>query len=188
MPLVIKRYPNRKLYNTQTKKYITLDGIAELIRQGDEIQVIDNENGDDITALTLTQVIYEQEKKQSGFFPHTVLTDLIRSSGDTFGSFQRAISASVNYWHQIDEEIRLRIQKLVKQGEITELEGVNLLNKLLKQGKERLDGSQSAEELQKILDEKQIPTRQDLDVLMRQLDELAIKLEEITDDSDERNP
>jgi len=66
---VIKRYPNRKLYDTQAKQYITLDRIAELIREGTDIQVIDHASGEDITALTLSQVIFEQEKRQSGFYP-----------------------------------------------------------------------------------------------------------------------
>ena len=53
--LVIKRYPNRKLYDTEAKRYITLDGIAELIRQGAEVRVIDHTTDEDLTAVTLTQ-------------------------------------------------------------------------------------------------------------------------------------
>ena len=64
---IIKRYPNRKLYDTEAKKYITLDGIAELIRQGEEVVVIDHTTNEDLTAVTLTQIIFEQEKKSSGF-------------------------------------------------------------------------------------------------------------------------
>ncbi|MGD8735253.1 MAG: polyhydroxyalkanoate synthesis regulator DNA-binding domain-containing protein, partial [Anaerolineae bacterium] len=52
----IKRYPNRKLYDTEAKQYITLEGIAALIRQGNEVQVIDHATGEDLTALTLTQI------------------------------------------------------------------------------------------------------------------------------------
>jgi polyhydroxyalkanoate synthesis repressor PhaR len=56
MPL-IKRYPNRKLYDTEAKSYITLEGVAALIRNGEDVQVIDHESGEDLTTLTLTQII-----------------------------------------------------------------------------------------------------------------------------------
>ena len=51
---IIKRYPNRKLYNTETKKYITLNGISELIRAGDDVQIVDYTTDEDLTAVTLT--------------------------------------------------------------------------------------------------------------------------------------
>ncbi|MGD8806379.1 MAG: polyhydroxyalkanoate synthesis regulator DNA-binding domain-containing protein, partial [Chloroflexota bacterium] len=60
--ILIKRYPNRKLYNTEAKQYVTLEGIAELIRQGQEVQITDHQTGEDLTAVTLTQIIFEQEK------------------------------------------------------------------------------------------------------------------------------
>ena len=77
----IKRYPNRKLYNTETKQYITLDELAELIREGRELEVIDNANGEDLTVLTMTQVLFEQVKKQTGFLPRTLLAGLIQAGG-----------------------------------------------------------------------------------------------------------
>ena len=66
--VTIKRYPNRKLYNTEAKQYITLEGVADLIRQGAEIQVVDHASGEDLTALTLTQITLEQEKKRFARF------------------------------------------------------------------------------------------------------------------------
>ena len=70
---IIKRYQNRKLYDTNTKKYITLAEISVLIIKGEDIQVLDNESGEDITAITLSQIILEQEKKHSGLLPGSVL-------------------------------------------------------------------------------------------------------------------
>ena len=66
---VIKRYSNRKLYNTQAKRYITLEGIADLIRQGGDVHVVDHETGDDITALIQAQTILELERKLKGGLP-----------------------------------------------------------------------------------------------------------------------
>ena len=82
MPMnIIKRYPNRKLYNTSSKQYITLEGIADLIRAGEDVQILDHTNGEDLTALTLTQIIFEQEKKKSGFLPRSNWSQRMYSGG-----------------------------------------------------------------------------------------------------------
>ncbi|MCB0045333.1 MAG: polyhydroxyalkanoate synthesis regulator DNA-binding domain-containing protein [Caldilineaceae bacterium] len=94
--LVIKRYPNRKLYNTESKRYVTLDEITELIQAGNNVQVIDHESGDDLTTLTLTQIILEQEKKSAGFLPHNLLINLIRTGGDTVEQMVRSIQAGIS--------------------------------------------------------------------------------------------
>jgi polyhydroxyalkanoate synthesis repressor PhaR len=60
---LIKKYANRKLYDTRTSRYITLEGIAELVRDGHEIKVVDRDNGHDLTQLTLSQVVLSHEKR-----------------------------------------------------------------------------------------------------------------------------
>jgi len=82
MTRLIKRYGSRKLYDTLESRYILLEDIAEWIRDGDEISVVDNKTGEDVTALTLTQVISEQSRKTSSFLPNDLLHDLIRA-GET---------------------------------------------------------------------------------------------------------
>jgi polyhydroxyalkanoate synthesis repressor PhaR len=178
---IIKRYPNRKLYNTDAKQYITLEGIADIIRRGEDVQVVDHATGEDITALTLTQIIHDQEKKQSGLLPSSVLTGLIQASGERLQTVQRVLSASVNYWHQIDDEIRSRIQNLVRQGDLTEKEGIRLLDKLLNPGLRSHNDNQYEDKLLQVLEERQIPTREDLQELMKQLDELSEKVEDISE-------
>jgi polyhydroxyalkanoate synthesis repressor PhaR len=98
---VIKRYPNRKLYNTEAKEYITLEGIAALIRQGEEIQVVDHATGQDLTALTLTQVIFEQEKKRRGFLPQSVLTGLIQAGGERMSTLRHALATPLDLARQV---------------------------------------------------------------------------------------
>ena len=63
---IIKRYPNRKLYDTEAKRYVTLETITQMIHEGQEVQVVDHETGEDLTNLTLSQIIFEQEKKGGG--------------------------------------------------------------------------------------------------------------------------
>src|SRR5256712_12367142 len=60
---LIKKYANRKLYDTRTSRYITLDGIAELVREGHEIKVVDRDNGNDLTQVTLSQIVLSEEKR-----------------------------------------------------------------------------------------------------------------------------
>ena len=178
--VVIKRYPNRKLYNTETKQYITLSGIAELIQQGNEIQVIDHASNEDLTSLTLTQVILEQERNQDGFLSNSFLTGLIRSSGERLSALQRNIRSPQNFWRQIDEEIQLRIQALVYAGELTDTEGKGLLEKLLSQAARLNEGLRLDEHIEEYLRKRDVPTHQDIQKLYDQLDEISARLSEET--------
>ena len=78
-PLLIKRYASRRLYNTETSDYVTLEDIAGFIRQGREVQIIDLKSGDDLTRQYLLQIVAEHESKGESVLPINVLTDLVRS-------------------------------------------------------------------------------------------------------------
>ncbi|SLN52742.1 PHB/PHA accumulation regulator DNA-binding domain protein [Roseovarius litorisediminis] len=78
-PLLIKRYASRRLYNTETSDYVTLEDIAEFIREGREVQIIDLKSGDDLTRQYLLQIIAEHESRGENMLPINVLTDLVRS-------------------------------------------------------------------------------------------------------------
>lgn len=79
---VIKRYANRKLYDTERSCYVTLDDIATMIKAGEEVKVVDNKTGEDLSSVTLAQIIFEAEKKKS-FMPINLLRDLVKHGGDT---------------------------------------------------------------------------------------------------------
>ena len=78
-PLLIKRYASRRLYNTETSDYVTLEDIAGFIRAGREVQIIDLKTGDDLTRQFLLQIVAEHESKGESVLPVDVLTDLVRS-------------------------------------------------------------------------------------------------------------
>ncbi|MEJ2036022.1 MAG: polyhydroxyalkanoate synthesis repressor PhaR, partial [Maritimibacter sp.] len=78
-PLLIKRYASRRLYNTETSDYVTLDDIASFIRDGREVKIIDLKTGDDLTRQYLLQIIAEHESRGENVLPVDVLTDLVRS-------------------------------------------------------------------------------------------------------------
>jgi len=75
---IVKRYANRKLYDTQRSRYVTLEQIADMIRSGEDVKIVDNNSKEDLTAITLTQIIFEEEKKQS-FLPLSALRNIIQS-------------------------------------------------------------------------------------------------------------
>ncbi|PTX47945.1 polyhydroxyalkanoate synthesis repressor PhaR [Gemmobacter caeni] len=78
-PLLIKRYASRRLYNTETSDYVTLEDIAGFIRAGREVQIVDLKSGDDLTRQYLLQIVAEHESKGESVLPINVLTDLVRS-------------------------------------------------------------------------------------------------------------
>ena len=78
-PLLIKRYASRRLYNTETSDYVTLEDIATFIREGREVQIVDLKSGDDLTRQYLLQIIAEHESRGESVLPVDVLTDLVRS-------------------------------------------------------------------------------------------------------------
>jgi polyhydroxyalkanoate synthesis repressor PhaR len=122
MPL-IKRYSNRKLYDVDASRYITLDDIAELVRQGVEVKVVDYASGADLTALTLTQVIFEQEKKLGGLLPQAILTRLLRAGNTTLNTIRGGMSVFLDPLQYVDEEIHRRLHILVEEGSLLAEEG-----------------------------------------------------------------
>jgi polyhydroxyalkanoate synthesis repressor PhaR len=79
---VIKRYSNRKLYDTKDSRYVTLLQIAEMLRSGEDVQIIDNNTKDDLTEVTLAQIIYEEQKAHSRSVPLQTLKELIHARAD----------------------------------------------------------------------------------------------------------
>lgn len=78
-PLLIKRYASRRLYNTETSDYVTLEDIAGFVRTGRDVQIIDLKTGDDLTRQYLLQIVAERESRGDSVLPTSVLTDLVRS-------------------------------------------------------------------------------------------------------------
>lgn len=113
MPILIKRYANRKLYNTQTSRYITLKGIATLIEGGDEVTVIENETGEDITSVALSQILVDSERVNQTV-SRTLLSDLIQRGGDAlYGALRRGVDDASG---SIDD-VRRNVRRLVKSAE-----------------------------------------------------------------------
>lgn len=174
----IKRYPNRKLYDTEAKQYITLNGIADLIRDGEEIQVVDHTSGEDLTTITLTQIIFEQEKQHAGFLPRSVLTGLVQAGGEKLSTLRRTLALPLDLLHHVDEEIDHRLRVLIRRGELGEEEGNRLRSKLLSH-RQPAALQLSEDQLEQALMEHDVPTRDELQQLEVKLENLLAKLNEV---------
>jgi polyhydroxyalkanoate synthesis repressor PhaR len=111
-PVVVKKYANRRLYNTESSSYITLDNLAEMVRLGRDFVVYDAKSGDDITRSVLTQIIVEEEGKGQNLLPTNFLRQLIGLYG---GSMQSLVPKYLEYamtsFAQQQEQMRSAMQK-----------------------------------------------------------------------------
>lgn len=181
MPIIIKRYRNRKLYNTQTKRYITLQEIEGLIKEHEEIKVIENDTGNDITATTLSQIIFGLEKSQTGVLPIDFLLSLVQTGGKRFEEIRRNLLTSLNFTHHFEAELERRINLLVSSNEMTQEEGRILFSKMLSLESRQGGAFNDLEgKLLGFVKEQQIPTKDDVNLLMTKLDELSQMVEELS--------
>ncbi|MFN2168171.1 MAG: polyhydroxyalkanoate synthesis regulator DNA-binding domain-containing protein, partial [Anaerolineae bacterium] len=177
---LIKRYPNRKLYNTEAKRYITLDSIAELIREGYDVEVRDHETGEDLTGITLSQIIFESEKKDSGYLPSALLTSLIRTGGDTLGYVRRSFQASIHAVRTLETEFDQRIEALVRRGELAEEEASKLRQEIRGDRSGELpDNGMLDTRVEAALHRLNIPSRVDMLRLQGQIEQLTAALESV---------
>jgi polyhydroxyalkanoate synthesis repressor PhaR len=103
--VIIKRYQNRKLYDTRNSTYVTLDDISRMIKAGEDVQIIDNRNKDDLTAVTLAQILFEEEKKKKSLLPLAALKRIIQEGGGTIKEFfEKTIDTGVSSFSRAKEE------------------------------------------------------------------------------------
>jgi|GEM_PF-2284374 len=114
---VVKRYSNRKLYDTDRSKYVTLDEIAKMIKAGEEITIIDNESKEDLTSVTLTQIIYEEEKRESRM-PLGMLRNLIQTGGTSLQEFfdKQVKAPALDFRENVEKSIEKNVEEIVQSA------------------------------------------------------------------------
>jgi len=180
MTKTIKRYANRKLYDTEQSTYVTLDEIEQMVKDGEELRIIDNSTKEDITHVTLAHIIFEQEKSNKGKLPVSALRGIIQSGEEFMNRLQSPV-------HQFRDEFRRRAEVVGESSRAV---------------REFVDGTQkSLDELQRRLDERlrdafdqltHIPEmRHDVDVLnakVERLEETVMRLERMLQDRAPERP
>ena len=111
-PVVVKKYANRRLYNTESSSYITLDNLAEMVRLGRDFVVYDAKSGDDITRGVLTQIIVEEEGKGQNLLPTAFLRQLIGMYGGSMqGLVPKYLEHAMTSFSQQQEQLRTAVSK-----------------------------------------------------------------------------
>jgi polyhydroxyalkanoate synthesis repressor PhaR len=106
-PIIVKKYANRRLYNTETSTYVTLDDLAQMVRNEKDFVVYDAKSGDDLTHAVLTQIIVDQESRGQNLLPIGFLRQLIRFYGDSIGGIvPRYLEFSLNSLTRQQERYR----------------------------------------------------------------------------------
>ena len=108
---ILKKYPNRRLYNTATSSYVTLKEVAELIRSGTQVEVVDAKSGEDVTAFILTQIVLEQAKRSSSILPVSLLHLIIQFGENDLNEFfenylEIALQGYLRHKRSMDEQFR----------------------------------------------------------------------------------
>lgn len=137
---VIKRYQNRKLYDTHSSCYVTLEEIGQMVKEKEDVKVIDNRSGEDLTSVTLTQIIFEEEKKKRTTLPLGTLRNIIQSSGEAMASLiQKPINTAVSSITNVRDEAEKVIDKLKDEFE----DGGNFFKDFLNRAHANVDGLQN---------------------------------------------
>jgi polyhydroxyalkanoate synthesis repressor PhaR len=124
-PVTIKKYANRRLYNTGTSTYVTLEDLAAMVKKGEDFVVYDAKTGEDITRSVLTQIIFEQENKEGGqnLLPITFLRQLIRFYGDSMQMLvPRYLEVSIESLTREQEKFRNQISQAFGGGPFAPME------------------------------------------------------------------
>jgi polyhydroxyalkanoate synthesis repressor PhaR len=128
---IIKRYANRKLYDSLTRRYVTLEEIGWMVQDGEDVTVLDHDSGTDITAVTLTQVIFDQEKRLGGLLPQIVFSRLIKARDASMSILQRGVDTFLDPDQHFNKEILRRLDTLLHEGVFQDLEYNRLTTLLL---------------------------------------------------------
>ena len=164
MAVLIKRYANRKLYNTESSRYITLKGLSELVRAGKDIRVIDNESGDEITPIVLSQILVDDQKQareQDDAVSGRVLSELVQRGGDAiYGIMRRSMGDVQGGLNEARENLQRWMQNAPKpEFDLSEI------------------SSAVHDSVERVLRVMDLPTRSDLEALNKNLERLSSALE-----------
>lgn len=177
---LIKKYPNRKFYDTEEKRYVSLDGMASLVRAGEDVQVVENESGEDITTPVLSQILREQGKKGQAL-PQSLLTALIRRGTGGLEQLSSYFRSSVEALHALDQELQDNINGLAERGEISLAEAQELREHLLDRVGDRQRATEETilQEIQASLVRLDVLSKSDLEGLDSQLEEIEAKVDSL---------
>ncbi len=176
---LIKRYANRKLYDTEDKRYVSLTDIRDLIRSGVDLKVVDNESSEDITTVTLSQIIYEQEKKKEGILPPSVLTSLIQAGSTTaVDAVKKVVQTGLTAATKLQDDVEKTVKRFLRTGDLTECEAEELQRELENEGDGAGEiGRRLEERVQEAVRQSGVVSKDDLERLANLVRQLERKVD-----------
>jgi polyhydroxyalkanoate synthesis repressor PhaR len=176
----IKKYANRKFYDTEDKRYVSLSGIASLVRAGEDVQVLDNQTADDITGLVLSQILREQER-EGGLLPRALLTALVRRGTGGLEHLRGSLYSSLRVLKTLEDDLDQRIETLAERGVISLAEAQELREEMAAGARERQAAAEERilQEIEDSLVRLGVPTNEDIEALNGRLAEIGSKLDSL---------
>ena len=172
-PIIIKKYANRRLYNTQSSKYITLDFLAELTRKDVEFKVVDAKTGDDITHSVLTQIIMEEENGGKSMLPVNFLRQIIALYGDSMqGLVPQFLESSMDNFRKNQKQVQDAIETALTSGPFGHIAKQNI--EMMKAARDALVPNLGG------LGGKKEKAGENLDDLKKQMAELQAKIDRLS--------
>lgn len=114
MTRLVKRYGNRKLYDTSESRYVTLDEIGRWVKAGEDVKILENDTGEDLTAVTFAQIILEEERKKTGLLSLPVLRQLIQHGEAALQNLAATVDRGMEAILTVPERARDRVQELAQ--------------------------------------------------------------------------
>ena len=184
MAILIKRYANRKLYDTESSRYITLKGISELLDAGKEVRVIDNETGEDITSVALSQILVDSERSNESPSP-TLISQIFGRGGDAlYGALRRGVDEANENLEELGERVRRMVgsDEADEQREPEDATEANSAGSRAGLGNWFQHGQADLEQLiqnavERVFRVLDLPRRSDVDELNRNLERVAQAIE-----------
>lgn len=180
---IIKKYLNRKLYDTKEKKYVNLSEISRLIREGIDLKVIDNHSKKDITSLVLAQIIVEQEKTKKIMLPSLLspLNLLRKGGGSMFFLTKKMLLAGIGILSLTREKAEKITEDLIKRGEVNESESKEFVMELLDKAEKEKNRliEKIKPDIEKEIEKTNYSLKDSVINLEKKIDDLSNKIEQI---------
>jgi polyhydroxyalkanoate synthesis repressor PhaR len=178
----IKKYANRKLYDTTDKKYISLDHLAELIKAGEEVTIVDNRTGEDITSSIVSQLLARDKKDDDATVPSSILIEFLRKGSGTLVDYAKKYTTLFqSAMTMAEDEIDRLVTILVKEKEISESEGSRLRKEITSYAEniKRWMGDNMDHRIKEVLNVMNLVTKEQVRDLSAKIEALAKKIEKL---------
>lgn len=175
----IKKYANRKLYDTTDKRYVSMDQLADLIKAGEEVSIIDNRTGEDLTSSVVSQLLGRDNRGRSKTVPSGVLFQLLRRGGGTFSDYAKRYAALwQSAFTMAEDEIDKLVNRLVSNKELTKSEARRLKQEVIGQTEsvKRWVGERIDRRINEALAVMNLATRDQVVELTQRVDRLGREL------------